>query len=149
MIELLDSPLSIARCIDAVRVPGAGGIATFIGCVRDTSEGKRIDHLEYEAYESMVMDKLAQVVSEASGRWPILAIAIQHRIGSLAIGDDAVAIAVATPHRAEAFESCRYVIDRLKEIVPIWKKEFSEDGAVWVGGPAIENPQPNLGPAPD
>lgn len=95
--------------------------------------------LEYEAYEPMAVEKLHQVVKECSDRWPVQAMAIQHRLGRLAIGDDAVVIAVACAHRAEAFEACRYAIDRIKQIVPIWKKEFGEAGEVWVDGPQPED----------
>lgn len=148
MIELTHEPLSVERCIEAVRGPGSGGIVTFIGSVRDMSEGKQVDFLEYEAYEEMALPKLQQLITEASGRWPVRAMAIQHRLGRLGIGDDAVVIAVACPHRAEAFEACRYAIDRLKEIVPIWKKEHGDDGSIWVGGPeaAIAS---TFQPAPD
>jgi molybdopterin synthase catalytic subunit len=135
MIELRESTLDPAQCLEAVRGPGTGGIVLFVGTVRDISEGKRVEHLEYEAYEPMAVAKLEQLVGEARQRWPVQAMAIQHRVGRLEIGDDAVVIAVACPHRAEAFEACRYAIDRLKEIVPIWKKEHGQDGAVWVGGP--------------
>ena len=135
MIELLSDGLSVDACLRAVRSAGCGGIVTFIGCVRGTSDGKRVTFLEYEAYEPMAVEKLQQVVDEAKARWPVRAISIQHRLGRLDVGDDAVIIAVACPHRAEAFAACRYVIDRIKEIVPIWKKEHGTDGAVWVGGP--------------
>jgi molybdopterin synthase catalytic subunit len=135
MIELHYDQLDAEACTAAVRRPGSGGIVTFVGCVRDFSEGKNVEYLEYEAYEPMAIAKLAQVVAEAGARWPVQAMAIQHRLGRLEIGDDAVVIAVATPHRVEAFEACRYAIDRIKEIVPIWKKEHGEGGAVWVGGP--------------
>jgi molybdopterin synthase catalytic subunit len=115
----------------------------FVGCVREESEGKRVEHLEYEAYEPMAIDRLQQVAQEACDRWPIQAIAVQHRLGRLEIGDDAVVIAVSCPHRAEAFDACRYVIDRIKEVVPIWKKEFDAHGASWVGGPsALSSPVP-------
>lgn len=145
MIELKYDTLSVDRCIEAVRGPGSGGVVTFIGSVRDLSEGKRVTHLEYEAYEPMALEKLEQVVREAEARWPIQSLAIQHRLGRLGIGDDAVVVAVACAHRDAAFAACQYVIDRLKEIVPIWKKEFGEDGAMWVGGPTMQAlPIPDL-----
>ena len=124
-------------------------MVVFVGSVRDMSEGKQVDFLEYEAYEPMALQKLREVAAEAESRWPVLAIAIQHRVGRLEIGDDAVVVAVSCPHRAEAFEACRYVIDRLKEVVPIWKKEHGEGGQVWVGGPTLDQPSPNREPAPD
>lgn len=139
MIELSHNPLSLDRCVQAVRRPGSGGLATFIGMVRDRSDGNLVTHLEYEAYEPMALDQLEQVAHEAEQRWPIQALAIQHRLGRLAVGDDAVIVAVACAHRGEAFAACQYVIDRLKEIVPIWKKEFGEGGEVWVGGPTLRD----------
>jgi molybdopterin synthase catalytic subunit len=143
VIELRYTPLSLDDCVAAVRRAGSGGIASFLGMVRDTSEGKSVEFLEYEAYEPMALDMLNRVADEVRERWPVQAIAIQHRLGRLEIGEDAVAVAVSCPHRAEAFEACRYAIDRLKEIVPIWKKEHGEDGAVWVGGPTRESVAPN------
>lgn len=140
MIELCWGPLSTEKCVGAVRRVGAGGIVVFIGSVRDMSDGKQVEYLEYEAYEPMALQKLNEVAAEAKARWPVLAIAMQHRVGRLEIGDDAVVVAVACPHRAESFEACRYVIDRLKQVVPIWKKEHGEGGDVWVGGPTMDAP---------
>src|SRR3954470_24294983 len=116
MIEILDEPLSAERCLEAVRLPGSGGIVTFVGSVRSVSEGKQVQFLEYEAYVPMAIAKLEQVVAEAGDRWPVNAMAIQHRVGRLEIGEDAVVIAVSSPHRAEAFAACSYAIDRIKEI---------------------------------
>jgi len=138
-IDLTEEPLDPRRCLDAVRTRGSGGIVTFVGTVRDMSEGKQVEFLEYEAYEPMAREKLQQVIQEMSERWPVQSVAIEHRLGRLEIGDDAVAIGVACPHRAEAFEACRYAIDRIKEIVPIWKKEHGAGGSVWVGGPTAES----------
>jgi molybdopterin synthase catalytic subunit len=149
MIELRYGPLSLDECVNAVRGSKSGGIVTFAGMVRDVSEGKRVEFLEYEAYEPMALGKLEQVAREARERWPVKAIAIQHRLGRLEIGDDAVVIAVSCPHRAEAFEACRYTIDRLKEIVPIWKKEHGEGGEVWVGGPTLSAAASSPGLSPD
>ena len=138
MIELLHGPLSLAKCVEAVRGAERGGVVTFIGTVRGTSNGKRVIRLEYEAYEPMALEKMNVVIAECKERWPVQSIAIQHRLGLLNVGDDAVIIAVACAHRGEAFEACRFVIDRIKQIVPIWKKEFGEAGEVWVGGPQTE-----------
>jgi molybdopterin synthase catalytic subunit len=149
VIQLSYQPLSVDRCVEAVRGAGSGGIVTFIGSVRDVSEGKSVERLEYEAYEPMALARLEQLVQETRARWPVQALAIQHRLGLLEVGEDAVIIAVSCPHRAEAFEACRYVIDRLKEIVPIWKKEFATDGAVWVGGPTLEMESTRPGRGPD
>src|SRR5947209_13020767 len=147
MIELCWGPLSIDKCVGAARRSGAGGIVVFIGSVRDMSDGKQVDFLEYEAYEPMALQKLNEVAADAKARWPVLAIAIQHRVGRLEIADDAVIVAVSCPHRAEAFEACRFVIDRLKEVVPIWKKEHGEGGEVWVGGPSISSTAKNGAPS--
>ncbi|MGH2448306.1 MAG: molybdenum cofactor biosynthesis protein MoaE [Chloroflexota bacterium] len=149
MIELRHDELSLEECVAAVRRPDSGGLATFIGMVRDFSEGRSVTRLDYEAYEPMALAKLEQVAVEAEERWPVLAIAIQHRLGRLQIGDDAVIVAVSCPHRAEAFEACRYVIDRLKEVVPIWKKEFGQGGEVWVGGPTALPAGDRPAPSPD
>ena len=149
MIELRSDRLSTEDCIAAVRRAGAGGIVVFVGSVRDMSEGKQVDFLEYEAYEPMAVQKLHEVAAEAAARWPVLAVAIQHRIGRLEIGEDAVVVAAACPHRAEAFEACRYIIDRLKEVVPIGKKEHGEGGQVWVGGPAVDGAGSTPERAPD
>lgn len=149
MIELCHEPLSTERCIGAARQAGAGGLVVFVGSVRDLSEGKRVEFLEYEAYEPMAVEKLEEVAAEARSRWPVLGLAIQHRIGQLAIGDDAVVIVVACPHRAEAFDACRYIIDRLKEVVPIWKKEHGEGGEIWVGGPTRQDPTSSRVPSQD
>jgi molybdopterin synthase catalytic subunit len=148
MIELVQGALSPERCLEEVRRSGSGGIVTFVGSVRELSEGKRVRYLEYEAYEPMALEKLAQVVRETCERWPVNAMAIQHRLGRLEIGEDAVVIAVSCPHRAEAFEACHYAIDRLKQVVPIWKKEYGEDGAVWVGGPTLPTTAPTHGRGP-
>lgn len=134
-IELRREPLDPGACLDAVRQPGSGGIALFVGSVREVSNGQRIDFLEYEAYEAMAMERMRAIIREAESHWPVRAVAIQHRLGRLAVGEDAVAIAVSCPHRAEAFEACRYLIDRLKDVVPIWKKERGENGEEWVEGP--------------
>jgi molybdopterin converting factor subunit 1 len=113
--------------------PGAGAIVTFIGVVRDNARGQAVTHLEYEAYAPAAERMLAQIGDEIAGRWGIGQVAISHRIGSLRIGEMSVAISVSSPHRDAAFEACRYAIERIKEIVPIWKKEHYANGAVWIG----------------
>lgn len=135
MIEITDKPLSLAQCVAAVEAPNCGAIVTFLGTVRDHSGDQSTDHLEYEAYPDMAEEVLRTIVDEAHERWRIGHIAVQHRVGRLEIGEASVVIAVSSPHRAEAFAACRYVIERLKQSVPIWKKEFGEDGESWVGGP--------------
>jgi MoaE-MoaD fusion protein len=113
--------------------PGAGAIATFIGTVRDHGRGRQVTHLEYEAYAPAAELTMAQIGDEIRERWGIDHVAITHRIGSLAVGEASVVISVASAHRDAAFEACRYAIERIKEIVPIWKKEHYADGAVWLG----------------
>ena len=106
----------------------------FLGVVRENSPtGKPVRYLEYEAYPGMAEREMEAIAVEIAARWERAAVAIVHRTGRLAIGEASVAIAVATPHRAAAFEACRYAIDRLKETVPIWKKEVFTDGSEWVG----------------
>jgi len=131
--KLLGEPLSLDRCIAAVSGPGMGGIVTFVGMVRRHSRGTLVDHLEYEAYGSMAVRELVRLCDEIEAQIAGTRLAVEHRVGRLAIGEVAVAIAAAAPHRAEAFTACRAMIDRLKDRVPIWKKEVGEDGAEWVG----------------
>ena len=116
-----------------MRGDGMGGIATFIGMVRLHSRGTTIDHLEYEAYGTMAVQEMTRLCDEIEAEIAGTRLAVEHRVGRLEIGEVAVAIAAAAPHRAEAFEACRAMIDRLKQRVPIWKKEVGEDGAEWVG----------------
>jgi molybdopterin synthase catalytic subunit len=133
-------PISIGReAIDVaalertVATPAAGAIVTFAGTTRESNVGRKVLRLEYEAYEPMALSEMRKLALEAGERWTIVRIAIQHRVGLVEIGQTSVAIAVAAAHRAEAFEACRFAIDRLKEIVPIWKKEYFEGGELWVG----------------
>jgi MoaE-MoaD fusion protein len=132
-VELTDRTLSLDRCINAVRSDGMGGIATFTGMVRLHSRGTTIDHLEYEAYAPMAIKVMTELCDEIEAEIPGTRLAVEHRVGTLQIGDVAVVIAAAAPHRAEAFTACRAMIDRLKDRVPIWKKEISVDGAEWIG----------------
>jgi molybdopterin synthase catalytic subunit len=122
--------------------PSTGAVATFAGVVRNASAGKEVAYLEYEAYEEMALAKMKQVADEARARWPdIVEVAIVQRIGHLEVGDVAVAIAVSSGHRDEGcFEACRYAIDRLKQIVPIWKKEVGPTGEEWVEGEYLPTP---------
>ena len=119
-------------CINQVTDPACGGIDVFIGTVRDETQGKPVLRLEFEAYESMALREMQKIAEQIFEHWPVLSIAIHHRIGVLEVGDVAVVIAVGAAHRAAAFEACRYAIDTLKLTVPIWKKEVFEDGEVWV-----------------
>lgn len=130
---LLDTPLSLDRCIAAVGGAGMGGIVTFTGMVRRTSRGITVDHLEYEAYGTMAVREMTRLCDEIEAEIAGTRLAVEHRVGRLEVGDIAVVIAAAAPHRAEAFTACRAMIDRLKDRVPIWKKEVGDDGAEWVG----------------
>jgi molybdopterin synthase catalytic subunit len=132
-VILTDEPLSIDRCVAAVSEPGMGGIVTFIGMVRRTSRGVTVDHLEYEAYVPMATKVMLELCIEIEREIAGARLAVEHRTGRLDIGEVAVAIAAAAPHRAEAFAACRAMIDRLKDRVPIWKKEVGDDGSEWVG----------------
>jgi molybdopterin synthase catalytic subunit len=109
--------------------PADGALCLFVGVVRDHNAGRRVLRLEYEAYEEMALPLMEKIAAECRERWPVTDVRIVHRLGPLAIGEASVAVAVASPHRREAFEACRYAIDTLKATVPIWKKEFYADGA--------------------
>ncbi len=133
-IEVTTEPISEQRLAAAVGDPGAGGIVLFSGVVREETGGRRVKYLEYEAHVPMAVAKMREIVATLRARWPgVRTVGLIHRIGRLEIGESSVMIAVASPHRAEAFEACRFAIDTLKETVPVWKKEYFEDGEVWVG----------------
>jgi len=132
--DLLRAPLDASAATDYVRAGQDGAIVTFDGFVRNESHGRPTLYLEYEAYESMAVGKMREICVEMHERYPIHRVAILHRLGHLEIGETSVFIAVSAPHRAAAFDACRFAIDTLKRTVPIWKKEFFEDGAVWADG---------------
>lgn len=132
-VVLTGEPLSLDRCVAAVGGPGMGGIVTFTGMVRRHSRGITVERLEYEAYGSMAIREMTRLCEEIEAEIAGVRLAVEHRTGTLEIGDLAVVIAAAAPHRAEAFTACRAMIDRLKDRVPIWKKEFGDDGSTWVG----------------
>lgn len=127
--------LDLSALIKKVEHPGAGAIVTFTGVVRDNANHKAVKRLEYEAYDELAVRTLEQIGQEACERWSGVRIAIAHRTGRLGIGASSVVIAVSSPHRAEAFAACRYAIERIKAVLPVWKKEFAEDGHYWVEGP--------------
>ncbi|MCC2545557.1 molybdenum cofactor biosynthesis protein MoaE [Hymenobacter sp. BT175] len=132
-IELTDQPIDVAAALAAVQDDGAGAVNTFIGTVRNQSTGKKVVRLDYEAYDKMALHQMRRVAELAREKWPMLRqVAITHRKGRLEIGDVAVVVAVSTPHRAESFAACQFIIDTIKQVVPIWKKEEYEDGSVWV-----------------
>jgi len=121
------------------RAEGCGAVCTFLGVVRGTHEGRRVRYLEYEAYAPMTVKILERIGAEIEREWPGTVVAIHHRIGRLDIGEASVAIAAATAHRAESFQVCRYAIERVKQIAPVWKHEFFDDGDAWVEG-AVADP---------
>jgi len=131
-IQIKNSPLDVQSCIDYTNHRNAGGTAVFVGTVREFTKEKKVVRLEFESFEPMAIKEMTKIAEQAQEKWSTLAISIHHRVGVLDIGEIAVIISVATPHRKAAFEACAYAIDTLKETVPIWKKEFFEDGAVWV-----------------
>jgi molybdopterin synthase catalytic subunit len=140
MIRLTRDPIQPQEAIDAVRGPGNGAVVTFLGTVRDHAEGGAVVALEYEAYESMAERKLNEAADEAAQRWRLGGVAIIHRLGRMDVSETSIAIAVSAGHRPEAFEACRYLIDRIKQVVPIWKKQTFADGASeWVH-PGLEVP---------
>lgn len=131
-IQILDTDLVPQDCVDFVTNPSSGGIDVFIGTVRNQTKGKRVVKLDFEAYIPMAISEMRKIAIRACEKWPIEKIAMHHRVGTLNIEGIAVVIAVATPHRKASFEACQFAIDTLKETVPIWKKEFFEDGEIWV-----------------
>lgn len=134
LLSLVREPIDAAALIRHVRTAADGAIATFDGCVRNESHGRRTLYLDYEAYESMALVKIREIAGELHAKFSIDRVAIAHRLGRLEIGETSVFIAVSAPHRSAAFDACRYAIDTLKRTVPIWKKEYFADGAVWADG---------------
>ncbi|MBI4880083.1 MAG: molybdenum cofactor biosynthesis protein MoaE [Planctomycetes bacterium] len=133
MIEITTAPIDVASLLARGESAQAGALVLFLGTVRGSTRGRRVLRLEYEAFGEMARAELERVAAAARERHDITALDVVHRVGRLELGEVAVAIAVRAPHRDAAFDACRSVIDALKETVPIWKKEFFEDGAVWAG----------------
>jgi molybdopterin synthase catalytic subunit len=133
-IQLTREPLDRDALIAAVSHPGVGGVVVFEGVVRDNARGKQVRYLEYDVYEEMATPQIRVIITEAQRRWGVERIAVAHRFGRLEVGETSVIIVVASPHRSEAFEACRYIIDTLKATVPIWKKEVATNGEEWVEG---------------
>jgi MoaE-MoaD fusion protein len=134
-------PLDLAEAVRLVGTDEAGrplsdhgAIATFVGTVRSDNQGRRVTRLEYEAFEPLALKAFATIADEVRERWPSARIALHHRTGPVALGEASVVIAAASPHRAEAFEACRYVIERVKQVAPVWKREFFEGGDAWLEG---------------
>ena len=140
LIELTTHPLDSRPLEAAVSHPAAGAICTFTGIVRDNARGEAVTHLEYEAYAGMAERQMHAILDEIAERWPDARVAMAHRTGTLQIGEASVVVSVSCPHRAEAIAACKWGIDRLKESVPIWKKEFARSGAVWIEGTEAHPP---------
>jgi MoaE-MoaD fusion protein len=134
LFEITVDPLDARRLEAAVADTGAGAICTFTGVVRDSSRGRSVTHLEYEAFAEMAAAEMRKIGDEIGQRWPEARVAMAHRTGRLEIGEASVVVSVSCPHRAEAIAACKWGIDRLKESVPIWKKEHAADGTYWIEG---------------
>lgn len=131
--RIVRTPIGVDALVRAVRDPAAGAIVTFLGTTRNVNAGRRVVRLEYEAFSSMAEREMRRLADEAKRRWTIRRVAMAHRIGRVPVGETSVAIAVSAGHRTEAFLAARWLIDRLKEIVPIWKREHFRGGVVWIG----------------
>ena len=131
-IKITNQALEVQQCIDWVMTPESGGIDVFIGTVRNATKGKKVLRLEFEAYEPMALKEIEKIAVKAFEKWPVQKLLVHHRVGVLEVGEIPVIIAVSCAHRDAAFEACRFVIDTLKQTVPIWKKEVFEDGETWV-----------------
>ncbi len=131
-ISLTDKQLQVDTVLNLVQSDGAGAVDIFVGTVRNNTRKRTVERLDFEAYDPMAVKEMEKLAIRACEQWPVEKIAIHHRKGTLYIGDIAVIIAVATPHRQAAFEACKFTIDTLKQTVPIWKKEVFNDGEVWV-----------------
>ena len=140
-VALTDDPIDCGRVLSSVETTKAGAVVLFLGTVREFTLGRQTAYLEYEAYRPMAEGKTAELIEEAAERWTILKATVVHRLGRMELGDASVAVAVSSPHRPDAFEAGRFLIDRLKEVVPIWKQEHYADGEVeWVH-PTTDAPQ--------
>jgi molybdopterin synthase catalytic subunit len=134
VIMITREPLDRTALVEAVTHSSVGGVVVFEGVVRDNARGKQVRYLEYDVYPEMAIAKIREIVAETERRWGAQRVAVAHRVGRLEIGEASVIVVVATPHRNEAFEACRYIIDTLKTTVPIWKKEVATNGEEWVEG---------------
>lgn len=136
-------PLDLNALVQRVAFPGAGAILVFSGVVRDNAHGKAVKHLEYEAYPEMAEQTLRDLIAEIYARWGAVRVAMAHRVGKVKVGEASLIIAVAAPHRAEAYAASRYAIERVKAVLPVWKKEFASDGDHWVEGPVAGEQSPD------
>jgi molybdopterin synthase catalytic subunit len=143
MFEITRDPLDPAPLVAAVRRDESGAVALFYGVVRNENQGRSVQYLEYDAYPEMAIKKMHEVADEVRARFPVTGIGVLHRIGRLEIGETSLLVAVSSGHRGEAFDACHYAVDRIKQIVPIWKKEVWEDGSAWIEGHMPEVPKPS------
>jgi len=141
MFEVSREPPDLQRLMNFVRKDESGAVALFYGVVRNHNQGRRVQYLEYDAYPGMAVKKMREVAEEVRARWPITEMGMIHRMGRVEVGEAALVVAVSSPHRREAFEACQYAVDRVKEIVPIWKKEVGEGGEVWLEGHHVSPPE--------
>jgi molybdopterin synthase catalytic subunit len=133
-VAVASAPLDSEALVALIDKKGDGAVVTFAGLVRDHNQGRQVQFLEYEAYEPLAIRALQRIVDEARELWPGARVAVHHRLGRLEIGEASIVIAAASPHRADAFAACRYTIERVKQIVPIWKREHFDGGDVWLEG---------------
>jgi molybdopterin synthase catalytic subunit len=134
MFGIQSEPLDPAPLVDAVRRDDAGAVALFYGIVRNENLGRSVQYLEYDAYPEMALKKMREVADEVRAKFPVAAVGVLHRIGRLEIGETSLLVAVSSGHRKDAFEACHYAVDRIKQIVPVWKKEVWSDGSEWIEG---------------
>ena len=139
LLAIGPAPLELGRLVEAVGRGADGAVVTFLGLVRDHNAGRRVHYLEYDAYEPLALRTFERIAAEVESRWPGVRMALHHRVGRLEIGEASVAIAAASAHRADAYASCRYTIERVKQVAPIWKREFFDGGDVWIEG-AVADP---------
>ncbi len=141
MFAITSDPLDPAPLVEAVRRDESGAVALFYGVVRNENQGRTVQYLEYDAYPEMAIKKMKEVADEVRARFPVTGVGVLHRIGRLEIGETSLLVAVSSGHRKEAFDACHFAVDRIKQIVPIWKKEVWEDGEEWIEGhmPDIPN----------
>ena len=139
LLAIGPAPLELGQLVEAVGRGADGAVVTFLGLVRDHNAGRRVHYLEYDAYEPLALRTFERIAAEVESRWPGVRMALHHRVGRLEIGEASVAIAAASAHRADAYASCRYTIERVKQVAPIWKREFFDGGDVWIEG-AVADP---------
>jgi len=138
LLAIGPTPLAPESLVSAVAEGSDGAIVTFLGLARNQNQGRRVRYLEYEAYAPLALKTFDRIAGEARGRWPGVRVALHHRTGRVNIGEASVAIVTASPHRGDAYASCRYIIERVKQIAPVWKREYFEGGDVWIEGATVD-----------